>query len=354
MSRFSRELLDWLDDQAEILDKESGEVANQLLRKIAAEDIFKIGVPTTYGGLGGSKEDVIEALTELGSHSLTAAFIAWGHRTFIENILSSDNPYPRDAWLPELLTAERAGGTGLSNAVKFLSDIEGLNVTIIEENGERYLQGRLPWVTNLRADKFVAVFAAGFEDSEKSPIIVTVPSEAIGLKRSEDLEFVSLQGSNTAAVSFDKVALDPRWILSDNASAFISKTRPGFLGYQFGLAFGLAQRSLEEVKATLQSNRSVLTDEYEETFQAIQDIKKSLYAGLKNDYFIDHPRELFQLRIDIVDSVVASLLLELQSSGGRGYFKKSESSFIRRWNEGVFLPIVTPSAVQLRHILAQG
>ncbi|MDU5226617.1 MAG: acyl-CoA dehydrogenase, partial [Streptococcus sp.] len=40
------------------------------------------------------------------------------------------------------------------------------------------------------------------------------------------------------------------------------------------------------------------------------------------------------------------------ASGGRGYLKESESSFIRRWNEGVFLPIVSPSAVQLRHILA--
>ena len=38
----------------------------------------------------------------------------------------------------------------------------------------------------------------------------------------------------------------------------------------------------------------------------------------------------FQLRIDIVDVVANSLLLELQASGGRGYLKESESSFIRR------------------------
>ena len=57
--------------------------------------------------------------------------------------------------------------------------------------------------------------------------------------------------------------------------------------------------------------------------------------------------------VSILSTFVAnSLLLELQASGGRGYLKESESSFIRRWNEGVFLPIVSPSAVQLRHILA--
>lgn len=353
MSRFSKEFIDWLDENADHLDKESGVLANQLLQKIAAEGVFQIGVPTIYGGIGGTKEDVIEALTELGSHSLTAAFVSWGHRTFIENILASDNSYPRDTWLPELLTAKRAGGTGLSNAVKFLSNIEELNVTLVEENGKQYLQGRLPWVTNLRSDKFVAVFAAGFEDSNKRPIILAVPSEAAGLSRSEDLEFVSLQGSNTAALTFDKVPLNSNWILSNDAPDFIAKTRPGFLGYQFGLAFGLAQRSLDEVKASLNSNRSVLTKEFEETAQAILQLKKSLYLGLQDDYFIEHPKELFQLRIDIVELVATSLLLELQSSGGRGYFKHSPSSFIRRWNEGVFLPIVTPSAVQLRHILSR-
>ena len=53
-----------------------------------------------------------------------------------------------------------------------------------------------------------------------------------------------------------------------------------------------------------------------------------------------------------VDVVAQSLLLELQAGGGRGYFSKSTFGFIRRWNEGAFLPIVSPSAVQLRHILA--
>ncbi len=45
-----------------------------------------------------------------------------------------------------------------------------------------------------------------------------------------------------------------------------------------------------------------------------------------------------------------SLLLELQASGGRGYLSNSTSGFIRRWN-GAFLPIVSQSAVQLRHII---
>lgn len=353
MTYFSTEFITWLDQHADQLDQESGELADQLLKKIAQFNVFKIGVPKKLGGLGGDKTDVIDLLSELAEHSLTAAFISWGHRTFIEYILASPNPYPRQTWLKDLLDGEIAGGTGLSNAVKYLSNIEELNVTISQEGDEFYLDGRLPWVTNLRSDRFLAVFAAGFKGNRK-PWILVIPSTAEHLTRSPDLEFVSLQGANTAALSFNHVKLDKNWVLSTDAPDYIAQTRPSFLGFQFGLALGLAKRSLSEVQNSLNSNRSVLKNDYQTTLAQLEAIQGDLFQGLKRDnYFIQHPKELFQLRIDIVDVVSASLLLELQASGGQGYFKQSSSSFIRSWNEGVFLPIVTPSAVQLRHILAK-
>lgn len=254
MTYFSEEFIDWLDAHADQLDKESGQVADALLEKIAEQGVFTIGVPQEFGGQGGTKADVIAFLSELAQHSLTAAFISWGHRTFIENIIASQASFARETWLPELLTGKRAAGTALSNATKFLSGIEELNVSVYEKAGQYFLRGRLPWVTNLRADKFVAIFAASFENSSRAPLIIAVPSEAIGLTRSAYLEFVSLQGANTAALTFHDVALDWNWVLSEDAEAFLAQTRPEFLGYQFGLAFGLAERSLSEVAQNLSSN----------------------------------------------------------------------------------------------------
>lgn len=355
MTYFSDEFIDWLDAHADQIDKESGQIADTLLEKIAEQGVFAIGVPKELGGQGGSRADVIAFLSELAQHSLTAAFISWGHRTFIENILASEATFARETWLPDLLTGKRAAGTGLSNATKFLSGIEKLNVSIYEKEGRYFLRGRLPWVTNLRSDKFVAIFAASFENSSKDPLIIAVPSEAIGLARSADLEFVSLQGSNTAALTFHDVALDWNWVLSEDAEVFLAQTRPAFLGYQFGLAFGLAERSLSEVEQSLFSTRSILGEEYQDTLAKLESIRTDLLAGLDQDsYFIKNPRQLFELRIAIVDVVASSLLLELQASGGRGYFKQSQSGFMRRWNEGAFLPIVSPSAVQLRLILEEG
>lgn len=353
MSYFSSDFIDWLDSNAQKIDQESGEVADELLRRIAEEGAFKVSLPAEFGGDNSSKTAAVEVIGELAEHSLTASFIAWGQRTFIETLLLSGQTQLLDQWLPDLLTGHLSAGTGLSNAMKFLSDIEELNVTIVEENGKRYLKGRLPWVTNIRSDNFVVSFVAGYQDDSKQPIAVAVPSTALGLSRSKDLEFISLQGGNTAAITFDKVELVDDWILSEDARSFLVAIRPEFLGFQFGLALGLSKRSLDEVEKTLSSNRSVLQDEWVSTKTEYDRIQSELWEGLEDrQIFLDSPKSLFQLRIDIVDVVAKSLLLELQASGGRAYFKQSSSSFARRWNEAAFLPVVSPSAVQLRHILA--
>ena len=128
MTFFSEEFINWLDDHADQIDKESCAAGNQLIERIAAEGAFRVGVPEELGGRGGNDTDVIEVLKELAHHSLTASFISWGQRTFIDNVLKSANPYFRDHYLEGLLSGEYAGATALSNAVKFLSDLEELNV----------------------------------------------------------------------------------------------------------------------------------------------------------------------------------------------------------------------------------
>ena len=69
------------------------------------------------------------------------------------------------------------------------------------------------------------------------------------------------KGGNTAALTFNHVPLQKEWILAQDAQDFLAENRPAFLGYQFGLALGLAEKSLEEVEANL-SVRSILREEW--------------------------------------------------------------------------------------------
>ena len=65
MSRFSKEFLTWLDTNADHIDQESGPIADQLLEKIAENEVFKIGVPAEFEGLDGKPTQVIDVLNEL-------------------------------------------------------------------------------------------------------------------------------------------------------------------------------------------------------------------------------------------------------------------------------------------------
>ncbi len=60
------------------------------------------------------------------------------------------------------------------HAVKFLSDLEELNVSIVEEDGQS--PGASAWVTNAARDRFLSIFTAGFEDGSHQPLVLAVPS----------------------------------------------------------------------------------------------------------------------------------------------------------------------------------
>jgi alkylation response protein AidB-like acyl-CoA dehydrogenase len=117
----------WLDAAAHNLDTAPDNAA-ALLPKLAEAGLFGLGVPALLGGHGGHVHDAIAGVAGVSERSLAAGFVFWGHRTFIEYLLQSPNETLRDRLLPDLLAGSRAGATGLSNAMKFLSGIEGLQI----------------------------------------------------------------------------------------------------------------------------------------------------------------------------------------------------------------------------------
>jgi alkylation response protein AidB-like acyl-CoA dehydrogenase len=77
------ELATWLDANAEAIDT-TQDLAREILPRLGGADLFRIGVPAHEGGLDGTTVDAIEAVASVAGHSLTAAFVFWGQRTFID------------------------------------------------------------------------------------------------------------------------------------------------------------------------------------------------------------------------------------------------------------------------------
>ena len=95
----------WLDEHAEAIDADQ-DLAAQILPQLGRAQLLRIGVPVNLGGSDGTTVDAIDAIAGVAAHSLAAAFVFWGQRTFIEYLLHSPNEGLRTRWLPSLLSGE--------------------------------------------------------------------------------------------------------------------------------------------------------------------------------------------------------------------------------------------------------
>jgi len=344
------ELIEWLDRNADGLDTRA-DAADTLLSRLASANLLRVGVPIAQDGDGGNTVDAILAIAAVAEHSLTAAFVFWAQRTFIEYLLQSPNVGLSERWMPALLSGTHAGATGLSNAMKFLSGIESLQVQATpaaREGTDRWhLDGKLAWVTNLRATGFI-VAAAVAHDSGNNASIFAIPHDAQGVTRSADLDLMALRGSNTAALGFSRVALDAQWQIHPDAQSFLPRVRPAFLGMQCGLSIGLIRRSIAQARRLGDATRDILGHEITALADACEQACKRLADGVASGVFETRPAPLFEIRIELADLVSRAVYLELQASGGRSYVRSAGLGFERRLREAAFVPIVTPSLVQLK------
>jgi alkylation response protein AidB-like acyl-CoA dehydrogenase len=336
----------WLDAVADRLDT-TQELASEVVPQLAAAGLFGAGVPPALGGSGGTAADAIEAIAAVAERSVTAAFVFWGQRTFIEYLLQSPNEGLRRRWIAPLVGGGHAGATGLSNAMKFLSGIESLQIDAAAQDGGWRLDGGLAWITNLRKEGFIAAAAVNMPGGAP-PAVVAFTDERAGVARSPDLDLLALRSSNTAAVKLADVAIGEADIIHADAPAWLPTVRPAFLGMQCGLSIGLARASLRAAHALSTSMRSPLLASVE-ALQAELDARTGeLKAGVDEGRFETAAAPMFKLRIALAGIVQQAVMLELQASGGKAYLQDRDGGFARRLRESAFIPIVTPSLTQLQ------
>lgn len=336
----------WLGANASHLDT-TADTAASILPQLADAGLFRIGVPVQWGGSGGHVADAVNAIAEVSAHSLTAGFVFWGHRTFIEYLLQSPNATLREARLPYLLAGRRGGATGLSNAMKFLSGIEELSVHAQRSGASLQLDGYLPWVTNLPMAGFDVAMAVKGADGAPA-FIAALTSDDSGLERSPDLDLMAMRGSNTAALKIDGVRIGEDRIIHRNAVEWLPKVRPAFLAMQSALSIGLARRAFTETTARLRTDRDILSEPVAALAAELNSTETALHEGLSGVRFIEQPASLFRLRIRLAEIAVQAVQFELSASGGRAYLSQPGAGFQRRLREAAFIPVVTPSLVQLK------
>lgn len=349
MATLASDLSDWLAAAADALDT-GAEPAENLLPRLAAAGLAGAGVPRALGGEGGDIVDAVATIATVAESSLASAFVLWGHCTYIEYLLRSPNRALGERLLPDLLAGRLAGASALSNAMKFLAGLEPLQIVARQEGDGLVLDGKMPWVTNLRPAGFHV--AAAIDRADGGPaFIASLGHDDEGLTRSPDLALMGMRSTDTAAVAISDLRIGSDRILTDNAAEWLPRVRPGFVGLQCGLSIGLARRALREASAAAGSGRGVLGEPLAEVEAGLIRAESRLFSGLRSRQFELEAAALFRLRIELAEIVAEAISLELQAAGGRAYLAGPGRDFARRWREAAFIPLITPSLVQLKTAL---
>ncbi|MBO3460464.1 acyl-CoA/acyl-ACP dehydrogenase [Aetokthonos hydrillicola Thurmond2011] len=309
------------------------------------------GVPESLGGSGGRLLGAIEEISKVSEQCLTSGFVFWCQRTFIEILSSSSNNWLQHQILPKILQGDRSGTVAFSNPMKHLVGLEPLQVKASLDRQTVVLDGVVPWVSNLQPHNFVVAIAAQASTGEK--LIIAVPSEAKGLERGEDLQLLGLQGSLTSTLHLNQVRLSRKWIISEDADSFLSKIRPVFLMLQCGLGLGIARRSIEETLQSIDgSNEDVLANRLKYNTLTLTQIEPQIWKlSSLSSFKTSDLRELLELRLGLFRLALDSVWLELEAKGNTAYLKPSGTA--RRLREVAFLPILTPTLLELERELQE-
>lgn len=343
------EFADWLAGIA--CDIDTGAVpAEDVVPRLAAAGLVAAGVPVGSGGSGGDVINAVAAIAAVARESLAAAFMLWGQRSYVEYLLQSSNQALADRHLADLLAGRIAGASGLSNAMKFLGGLEPLQIVAQTDGETLVLDGKMPWVTNLRPAGFLVACAVDRADGGPA-LVMSLCHDDKGLVRSPDLDLMGMRSSDTAAITLSGVRVGRDRILAEDGAAWLARLRPSFVGLQCGMSIGLAQRSIAEAGKVTGAGRRVLDEPIGQLQQRLDRAEARLVSGLRSREFEGNAAALFELRIELAEIVADAAALELQASGGRAYLAGPGRAFARRWREAALVPLITPSLVQLKTAL---
>ncbi|KAA0547489.1 acyl-CoA dehydrogenase [Bacillus sp. BGMRC 2118] len=280
---------------------------------------------------------------------MTTAFNLWCHLAALTFISKSSNTFIKKEILPLLENGETLGATGLSNSMKYYAGLEKLHLKAKRTDGGYIISGHLPAVSNLGKGHWFGVIA----EAEKGQRIMSLlPSNAEGLILKEKRDYLGVNGSATYVCEFQNVYIPDKWMISEQADAFVSSIRPAFVLYQIPLGLGVTAASIESIQKV--SNKQGGSNQYlriqpDELLSEMQIIREKLYRMAESSDINQHWREIVELRLKVVELTAKSTHAAMLHQGGAGYLQHSDPS--RRLREAYFLLNLTPTVKQLEKML---
>lgn len=341
-----------------------------MARKIDEDRIFAEDIMHAYGAAGayGSHIGGVDASTDLTGAILSMAntseaclstgFCVWCQDTLAWYIASSDNDFLKTEILPKVAEGKSLGGTGMSNPMKAIGEIEPMRLKGVKVDGGYQVKGMLPWVSNLVEDGyFGSVFNVEVEGQDTPKRVMAIFHAAWeGVRLKLDHEFVAMGGTATCNVQMRDVFVPDDYILSDPAEPYIKRIRPGFTLLQCGMAAGIIKNCIELIRQVeaplghvnqyLDVQADDLEAEYTTLVGEVLEMAKTPY-DLSDDFYV----RALKVRLAGGELAMKAAHWAQLHQGARGYVTNGAAQ--RRLREAYFVGIVTPATKHLKKLIAE-
>lgn len=335
----STEVLAVIAENCAAVDGDASFDGRTVLQMLAADGALDLGLP----GSGGTYADQAQVLADLAAVCMTSAFSAWAHRMTVEYLVlhGGDHLAPL---ADEVRAARRPGSTALAGTFRAAAGVADIPVTIVDGRAD----GFISWASNLYDDA-VVVTGAGEGDARR---MIAFDRGADGVALLPVSGLLALDATHSGALRLTQVAIDTEQVLAAPFDEFIAAIRPTFLVMQSSFAVGLASASLAAI-GELRGLATVLEPEVTAARATLARLAGQIDAATAALDSGDRPplRPALQLRLDAAHLAVHATQLELAARGGAGYSAASHTA--RRVREALFLPVQSPTEVQLQWELRQ-
>ncbi len=229
-------------------------VPDSLLRRLAEERFFGLGIPPEWDGVGGDARSLAAVLEELSAGSAAVAVTVAVHLSVCAApILTWGTDAQKTRFVRALARGDGVGAFGLSEPDAG-SDTARISTRYSTDGDGFVLRGTKMFISNAVTAGVVLVFAT------KDPALghagisaFIVPGGTEGFRVAQRLEKLGLRGSETTELVLDGVRLPPEGMLGPEGSGL--KVALGALaGGRVGIAacaLGVARSAFEEMQRAI-------------------------------------------------------------------------------------------------------
>lgn len=298
--------------------------------------------------------DEVYVVKEVAKVCMTTAFCLWCHLACLTYIRNTKNLTLQKSVLPSLENGQLLGGTGLSNPMKFISDMESLHLHAERTEGGYIVNGVLPYISNLGSNHgfcFVACTKKAQKFCNSDLVMMYLNCDTKGLTLRERANYIGLNGSATYACKFVDVFISDKSVIATEANTFIEEIRPTFITYQIPLSFGVMESSIHSiVRVDKKQNgcNKFLKVQPEALRLAQEELEETLekIISLENLPF----EEVAKVRLSSAYALLETVQTAMIHHGGAAYIKGSTPD--RKLREAYFYANLTPTIKHLEKALS--